>query len=371
MSCPHCGQPLPEARIAACPHCGRDVKPSFDKPLFSEDTAESARRTAESAGRAVQSILEDPRLRERLPGGSLPLLGSGLVAAAVLLPGLPIIGGSIGLPWSVTMLAGSILLGAREWSAAGRPVPPPLEKLAQVASHAAFLPLFTALAVTFAFLSLGFGLVPLVWVGAAVVLGYVQWRVFQASSASAPELRPSPEASRLKRWVCAGAAVCAVSLLFSWGTGMRSSTSLGGYGYDDKLVYEVDNTGRSTGHTYTDSRYTWKPGLTNTSSFFAKSGRARPGAPLVVLALMSLGLLAAVPRARDAVPPMLPYLLAGVVTLWGLLGLGLHAGPLLFLLGAVAIDVALVRAHRAASSGAGDAPPGGEDAPPGPGSAES
>ncbi|WP_342376862.1 zinc ribbon domain-containing protein [Myxococcus stipitatus] len=351
MSCPHCGQPLPDARATACPVCGRDVKSAgFSGLPSAEEAADSARRTAEAAGHAVRTLLEDPRLRERLPGGSLPLLGSGLVASAVLLPILPVIGGGIGLPWSGVMLAGSVLLGAREWGAAGRPVPAPLEKLAHMASHPAFLPLFTALAFTFAFLSLSLGLVPLVWLGAAVVLGYVQWRVFQASAASAPELRPSPEATRLKRWVLAGAAVCALSMMFTWGSGMKLWTSLGGYGYQDRQVTEVDRSGRPTGYQYTESQYGWAPNLTQTTSFYATSGRSRSGAPLAVLALMSLALLAAVPRAREAVPSVLPFLLAGAVTVWGLLGLAAKPGPLLFLLGAAAIDVAWFRAHRAASA---------------------
>jgi len=309
--------------------------------------AETARRGAEAAGRAVQNVLEDPRLRAKLPGGSLPLLGSGLVAAAVLLPGLPIISGGIGLPWSVVMVAGSVLLGAREWRAAGRPVPEPLSRLANMAEHPAFLPVFTALAVTFAFLSLGFGLVPLLWVVAAVVLGYVQWRVFEASSASDPELRGAPGAASLKRWVLPAAAVCALSLLFTWGSGLQGFTSLGGYGYDRKQIIEVDPQGRRTGVEYEQWDYGWRPGVSTRYSTYSMPGRARAGAPLVVVCLLSLALLVSVPRARAAAPVVLPPVLAGVVTLWGLLGLSSRLGPLLFLAGAVAIDVALFRAARA------------------------
>ncbi|MCP3139740.1 zinc ribbon domain-containing protein [Pyxidicoccus xibeiensis] len=343
MLCSHCGQPLPSAHGPTCPHCGRDVTPA-GSPV--EDAAEAARRTAEAAGRAVQSLLEDPRLRERLPGGSLPLLGSGLVAAAVLLPGLPMLAGTIGLPWSVVMLAGSVLLGAREWRAAGRPVAPPLERVVHVASHAAFLPLFTGLTLTFAFLKLGYGLVPLLWLLGAVVLGYVQWRVFRASSASAPELRPRPGAARFKRWVLAGAAACAVSLLFTWGVGLDSRLSLGGYGYERSTVHEVDQTGRSTGRSWDESNYGWRSGISNTYHVYSTSGRARVGAPLAVMSLLALALLAAVPRARAALSPLLPLALAGLLTLWGLLGLAMHLGPVLFLAGVLAIDAAVVREFR-------------------------
>ncbi|MFP2927124.1 hypothetical protein ACLESO_18370 [Pyxidicoccus sp. 3LG] len=340
MLCSHCGQPLPPAHGPTCPHCGRDVAPA-STPM--QDAADTARRTAEATGRAVQSLLEDPRLRERLPGGSLPLLGSGLVATAVLLPGLPIIGGTIGLPWSAVMLAGSVLLGAREWRAAGRPVPPALERLAQVASHPTFLPLFTGLTLTFAFLMLGYGLVPLLWLLAAVVLGYVQWRVFKALPASAPELRSRPGSTRFKQWVLAGAAACAVSLPMTWGAGVESRLSLGGYGYDVNRVHEVDVDGRSTGRSWDEWNYGWRPGISNTYHVYSQPGRARTGAPLAVMSLLAMALLGAVPRVRAAVPPLLPLALAGLLTVWGLLGLTASLGPALFLLGVLAIDVAVVR----------------------------
>ncbi|MBZ4418072.1 zinc ribbon domain-containing protein [Myxococcus sp. RHSTA-1-4] len=340
MLCSHCGQPLPPGHGATCPHCGRNVH-STSSPV--EDAADTARRTAEAAGRAVQSLLEDPRLRERLPGGSLPLLGSGLVATAVLLPVLPFFGGTIGLPWSLVMLAGSVLLGAREWRAAGRPLPPPLERVAQVAAHPAFLPLFTGLTLTFAFLSLSLGLVPLLWLAAAVVLGYVQWRVFQASPASAPELRPAPGATRFKRFVLAGTAVCAVSLLFNWGSGVGSWYSLGGYGYEVNRVTEVDRSGRPTGASWDEWNYGWRPGFSTTHYAYGTSGRSRTGAPLAVMSLLALALVGALPRVRAAVPPLLPPVLAGLLTLWGVTGLSSRLGPWLFLLGVVAIDVAVAR----------------------------
>ncbi|NMO19772.1 hypothetical protein HPC49_21070 [Pyxidicoccus fallax] len=340
MLCSHCGQPLPQAHGTACPHCGRNV-PSTNSVV--EDAADTARRTADAAGRAVQSLLEDPRLRERLPGGSLPLLGSGLVAAAVLLPMLPFLGGTIGLAWSTVMLAGSVLLGAREWRAAGRPLPPFLERAVSMAAHPAFLPLFTGLTLTFAFLTLSVGLVPLLWLTAAIVLGYVQWRVFQASPASAPELRPHPGAARFKRVVLVGTAVCAASLLFNWGSGVGSWFSLGSYGYEVNHVTEVDATGRPTGHSWNEWNYGWRPGFTMTPYVYGTSGRSRTGAPLAVMALLALALVGALPRVRAVVPPLLPPILAGLLTVWGLSGLSSRLGPWLFLVGVLAVDVAVAR----------------------------
>jgi hypothetical protein len=228
-----------------------------------------------------------------------------------------------------------------------------------MAAHPAFLPAFTALTVTFAFMSLALGIVPLLWLAAAVVLGYVQWRVFKASSASAPDLRPEPEAARRKRWVLLGTAVCAVALLLPWTSGVGLRHSLGGYGYDRHLVEEVDPYGRATGNRYDEWTWGWQSNPTSTPYFYKVSGRGRTGATLMVLSLMGLALLASVSRARAAVPPLVPVVLAGALTLWGLLGLSSRFGPWVFLLGVLAIDVAVLRGYLRAKGASDPRAPAG------------
>ncbi|NNB96272.1 zinc ribbon domain-containing protein [Corallococcus exiguus] len=336
MSCPHCGQPLPEGQSSrTCPHCGGDV--NAPKSPVMDEVADHAQRAADSAGRAVQDVLDDPRLRERLPGGSLPLLGSGLVAAAVVAPVLPFIGGGLGLPWSVLMLVGAGMLGAREWVAAGRKLPDALVPVVKWAAHPAFLPMFTALTVTQAFLSLGLGVAPLLWVLAAVVLASVQWRAFKASSLAEPSLTKRPADVRLKRWVFAGVAACAVGLLLPW----SSAWSLVPTAHlqrernitiDNNFAWDIQDND------------TWKFNtLVLPSGQGAGTGRGRLGATGVVLGLLALGVLGSVRRAREALPSVVPAVLAGLITVWALTGLSSKPGPWLFLLGILAVDVAVAR----------------------------
>ena len=341
MSCPHCGQPLPEALSPrTCPHCGRSVARAGDAPEspVMDDVADKAQRAADTAGRAVQDVLDDPRLRERLPGGSLPLLGAGLVTTAVLVPLLPFVGGGLELPWAGLMLVASLMLGARELGAAGRKPPALVEPVVQWASHPAFLPMFTALTVTQAFLSLGFGVAPLLWVLAALVVGSVQWRVFRASPAAQEVLPRRPGEARLKRWVFAGVAACAVGMLLPWST--RLGAPVGGLFLQRERTITVDSDfGREIEDTHTWQRDPFLGG----SARHSMSGQSRLGATGVVLSLLALGVLASVRRARQALPPVVAPVLAGLVTLWALTGLSARLGPWLFLLGILAVDVAVSR----------------------------
>ncbi|WP_147444232.1 MULTISPECIES: zinc ribbon domain-containing protein [Corallococcus] len=349
MSCPHCGQPLPEDPPSrTCPHCGRTVTRAGDAPEspVMDDVAQKAQRAVDSAGRAVQGVLDDPRLRERLPGGSLPLLGAGLVSAAVLVPVLPFVGGGLDLPWAALMLVAAGMLGAREWSAAGRPLPDALKPVVGWAAHPAFLPMFTALTVTQAFLSLGLGVAALLWVLAALVVGSVQWRAFRASSAAQEELPRRPAEVRLKRWVFAGVAACALGLLLPWSAWSGSLVPTA-YLQRERTITIDDNFGREI---HDDPQWKFNT-LMFPSTRGGASGRGRMGATGVVLGLLALGVLASVRRARQAVPTGGAPVLAGLITFWALTGLSARLGPWLFLLGILAVDVAVARewlGHRGA-----------------------
>ncbi|HEX8825467.1 MAG TPA: hypothetical protein VF794_36485 [Archangium sp.] len=339
MSCEHCGQALPSTNSRFCAHCGKRVAPASPglPPQVAKEAAaamEATRRAAGQTAQAVQSVLEDPRLRERIPGRSLSLLGAGLVALAVLLSALQFFWG-VGLGWSVVMLASSVLIGVRELHAAGRPLPEPAVRAARLAEYPLFLPAFTVLTFVQAFLSLSLGLVPLLWVLAAIVLGYDQRRALAAFGAK--QGTPSPEERRLGRWVLAGALVCAVALLLTWRQG-------GGYylgGVQPVLVREWKPGGfiREFEDHYEYQYNMW----TNYVSAYASSGRGRPFASVAVLLLGGLVMLTRGRRAGAALPPWLLPVLAGTVTLWGIVGLASHAGPWLYLLGALVIDAAVAR----------------------------
>jgi hypothetical protein len=350
MFCAHCGQPLPTPPGRFCAHCGKSTAASPSAPdgprlppevsRAAASAAEATRRAAEHTASAVQNVLEDPRLRERLPGRSLALLGAGLVALAILLSVLPFFAG-IGPLWSVVMLAGSVLIGARELWAAGRALPAPLVRAAQVAGHPHFLPLFTLLTFVQAFMVLTLGFIPLLWLLAALVLGYDQRQALRPLVASPG----TPAQQRLGRWVLGGALLCLTSMwLLSWGY------SGGGFlgGFQPYHVREMQMDGFT--RNYVDHYEFRYDSMVNYMPPYASSGRARPFSALVVLAL---GALVVLTRAR---PPQLgrsPWLLpvlAGGITLWAVLGLVSRPGPWLFLAGALLIDVAVARGLRSAAA---------------------
>ncbi|HYI00911.1 zinc ribbon domain-containing protein [Hyalangium sp.] len=340
MSCVHCGQPLPEAGSRSCPHCGEPVTPSRaglppEVAKAASSAAEATRRAAGHTANAVKSVLEDPRLRERIPGRSLALLGAGLVTLALVLSMLPTFH-SIGVGWSVVMLAGSLLIGARELHAAGRALPEPVVRAARVAERPIFLPAFTILTFVQAILTLGFGIVPLLWLLAAVVLGYDQRRALAAFVAE--QGSPGPAEKRLGRWVLAGSLVCVAALFFSWGYGR------GGYFVGGIQPYHVRDM-QMDGFTrqYTDRyEYRFTP-MMNWVPAYAASGRGRPYASGVLLGLGGLVGLTRARRMRASLPPWVLPVLAGVVTLWGIAGLASAIGPWLFLAGALLVDVAVAR----------------------------
>jgi hypothetical protein len=297
--------------------------------------AEVTRRAAGHTAQAVQSVLEDPRLRERLPGRSLALLGAGFVTLAILLSVLPLFEG-IGWGWSLVMLAGSLLAGARELHAAGRSLPDPVVPAARLAEHKLFLPAFTVLTFVHAILTLRFGLVPLCWLIAAVVLGYDQRRTL--ASFVAKQGAPAPAEKRLGRWVLGGALVCVVALFFSWG--------YGGGGYfrgGIQQVHERDIIMDGFGREHQDRfSYRYSP-MMNWVPAYEASGRGRPLVSGVLLGLGGLVVLTRGRRLRANLPPWVLPVLAGVVTLWGLAGLASALGPWLFLAGALLVDIAVVR----------------------------
>lgn len=297
--------------------------------------ADAARRAAGHTGQAVQSVLEDPRLRERLPGRSLALLGAGLVALAVLLSVLPFFSG-IGVGWSLVMLAGSLLVGARELHAAGRALPAPVVQAARWAEHPLFLPVFTVLTFVHAILTLSIGIVPLLWLIAAVVLGYDQRRTL--ASFMAEQGAPAAAERQLARWVLGGTLLCVGALFFSWG--------YGGGGYfagGIQQVHERDIIMDGFGREHEDRfSYRYNP-MMNWVPAYQASGRGRPLVSGVLLGLGGLVVLTRGRRIRSEVPPWVLPVLAGIVTLWGLTGLASALGPWLFLAGAILVDVAVVR----------------------------
>jgi hypothetical protein len=265
---------------------------------------------AGQAGAAFRSVLDDPRLRSHLPGGSLTLLGLGLVALALLLSVIPFVPG-IGILGSVMVLVWGALVAVNEWRflsqpeaqepgiPAVRPLPPSLANLPRDTRHPGIAQTFALLTCTYAVLMLGLGPISLVWMLAATVLGYDQgWRYF----ADRPEDTGGEDSSspRLYRWVVVGVVLCTFALLLPWTRGTLQI-----------------------------------PGL---------SGGDMPLSSLTLFTLLLLACSGVRHRGLSAFHPLLLILAAVWLTMWFVLNMSAYAvGPWFFLPGLLAVDAAIVR----------------------------
>jgi hypothetical protein len=374
MSCSHCGHPVSHEENRFCSRCGeplgpcgeaqpssnlaRYVPPALVEKAFS--ALASARGAARRAGHVIQRVLEDPRLRSRIPGGSLTLLGAAMVILAILLSMLPFLSG-IGVGWSLVMLALGLLVGANELRAAGQPpLEDPriaavarylqvLERFPPVTRHPLIAQAFAVLTCTHALLELGFGITPLLWVLAAVVLGYAQGQALLATQA-----QPSPVQSaqgslprRMERRVVVGALVCTLALLIPWQS--SSGGYVGGYSLRYVSAYSTSYSDRpyAGGH-----RYEYNPMY---MAGYQVSGMDQPLASFTQLALVVLAGMTLLRRRLAALPPLAPLLLSAWLTVWYLVtAMSSSTGaPFLFLLGLIAINSVTVRqflqARRAVS----------------------
>jgi hypothetical protein len=237
MNCPYCDHPVSDETPGFCAECGQSFEDTGEEGSYDESYAwepppptawerlketlspvlGTMREVAGQVGEAIQGVLEG--LRERLPGGSLTLLGLGLVGLALVLSLLPFVAG-IGFIGTPVMLLGGALVAVNEWRLVGadiRPLPPGLENLPEEMRHPAIAQLFALLTCTQALLMLGFGLVSLLWLLAALVLGYEQGQRFFAPSLEEDEgVYEDSLRHRLNPWVVVGAGVCSFSLLLPW-----------------------------------------------------------------------------------------------------------------------------------------------------------
>ncbi|HEX8440499.1 hypothetical protein [Archangium sp.] len=351
MNCSHCGQPIPDATYGVCLECGHpiegagdDASNTGDEGAGSEDynaadygTGDESyadeeppppspferlsevlalalapvRDVAGQIGDAIAGVLDDPRLRSRLPGGSLSLLGLGLVGLALLLSALPFVPG-IGLPGSVVMVLGGVLVAVNEWRVISQPgvqefrteearaLPSALENLPEETQHPGIAQAYAALTCTHALLMLGFGPVSLLWLLAALVLGYEQGqRFFAASEADYDYLYEGSLRQRLNRWVVVGVVVCSFSLLLPWA---RSSTA-----------------------------------------FLGASGGEQPLAAFTQFTLLLLASFALRQRGLASLHPIVLVIMAVWLTMWFFLMMSPYtAGPWVFMPGLLTLDAVIV-----------------------------
>jgi hypothetical protein len=300
-----------------------------------------ARVGAQVADR-FERTLEGAEVLDRIPGRSVSLAGLGLMGVAIALTLLPLFSG-IGPVWSVLMLAGGLVVAAGELRAAGKPLPgvriPPALQSPLVA------PAFAALVSLHAFQLLRVGIVPLLWVAAAVLLGWDQARKARLAPESFGRRFDLALAWRgYRRNVSAGVALCMTSLFFTWGA--SSGYFTGGYSYN--YAYRSDgsgNYGYGYAYDYSPAQYYW-PG-------WEMSGRNQSFAILIEAILLALVVWAALRREGQGSPAFRLFApSAGLVLFgWWWMNASSGIGIWLFFAGLVSIGSGAFRILRGEDEG--------------------
>ncbi len=288
----------------------------------------------------VDRTLEGAEVLDRIPGRSVSLLGLGIMAAAIVVSSLPSFSG-VGPAWSAVMLAGGAAVAVDELRAAGRTLP--AVRLPRPLADPLFPPLFAALVGVHAFHQLRAGIVPLLWLAAALLLCCDQFRKTLLSPGGFGRFLDFAQAWRgYRRNVLAGAGLCLLSLFLTWG---ETSGWLGG-GYDYNYRYQVDGE-YAYQYDYNPAKY-YYPG-------FEISGRNQPLALLAESMLFALLVWAAYRAPERGKSDRVALGLAGLLALWGLANAEATAGVLLFLAGIAVVHHALWKLRRGEPEGAHEA----------------
>lgn len=299
---------------------------------------EAAARLSERMDRA----LGETEVLDRIPGRSVSLLGLGIMAAAIVLGLLPSFSG-VGPAWSAVMLAGGAVAAVHELRAAGRALPS--VRLPRPLADPLFPPLFAALVGVHAFHQLRVGMVPVLWLLAALLLCWDQFRKTLLSPTGFGRFLDFAQAWHgYRRSVLLGAGLCLLSLFCTWG---ESSGWLGG-GYDYNYRYQGDGE-YGYQYDYNPAKY-YYPG-------FEISGRNQSFALLAESMLFALLLWTAY-RPIDggaARADRVALGLAGFLALWGLANAEPTVGVLLFVAGIAVVHHALWKLRRGEAEGSHDA----------------
>lgn len=290
----------------------------------------------------VDRTLGEAAVLERVPGRSVSLLGLGIMGGAIALSLLPAFSG-VGPVWSAVMLAGGAAVAVDELRDAGHALP--ALRLPAALAHPLTPPLFAALVGVHAFHQLRLGIVPLLWLAAAVLLCWDQFRKTILSPDGFGrhfDFRRAWHGHR--RTVVLGVGLCLVSLFLTWG---ETSGWLGG-GYDYNYRYQ-GNGEYGYQYDYNAAKY-YYPG-------FELSGRNQSFALLAEAALFALLVWAAYRGEGEAArrADRLALWTASLLALWCLVNAGAEMGVLLFLAGIAAVHFALRQLRRGEDEGPWDA----------------
>lgn len=290
----------------------------------------------------VDRTLDGAEVLDRIPGRSVSLLGLAIMASAIVVSFLPSFSG-VGPAWSAVMLAGGAAVAVDELRAAGHPLT--AVRLPRLLADPLFPPLFAALVGVHAFHQLRLGVVPLLWLAAALLLCWDQFRKTLLSPDGFGRFLDFAQAWRgYRRNVLLGAGLCLLSLFLTWG---ETSGWLGG-GYDYNYRYQSDGE-YAYQYDYNPAKY-YYPG-------FEISGRNQSFALLAEAMLFALLVWTAyrAPEGGARRADRVALGLAGILALWGLANAEATGGVLLFLAGIAVVHHALWKLRRGEPGGAHDA----------------
>lgn len=326
---PHPSSPQPNAATAA--------RPAFDKDQAIAAASQAAGQVKHFAGQVatgLKSKLEDPALLQQLPGRSISIAGLAIIGAAILFSILPWFSG-IGFLWSVVMLAGGLVVAMQELQAAGERITVLEQAMGNTPAnlrtylmHPAVPPVYAALTAVHAFQLFGFGFIPLLWIAAAGLLCFDQYKkAILAPDSFGQYFNPKLAWSGYRRYIVVGTVICLMSLFMTW-TKVAPSVQ-GGLDYTYSSYYGQYVT------TYNYAKY-WYPG-------WELTGRNQSFALFATLALLSLVVWSAF-RTNLELPgwsKWVPVGLAGFLSLWWLTHIGSPSGVWVFFLGLALIDFAV------------------------------
>lgn len=353
MRCQECGESARDVSLRYCENCGAKMPVAPDRRTSArpalkdggvpagEVSSRTVTRDASEPPRASPlppeperpsgPAYDGPAVLAHVPGHSPSVLAVGLQWLAVLLPIIPLFS-SVGALGSLIVLFGGWFVVARELRDAGMKhglfdwVPEPL-------MHPAVPAVYALASVALAVRMLGLGITPLLWLVAAGVLVYDQYRkIYVGEAGWSRYFEPRQLLHGTALVTLAGVGVCLVALYFNWVPARIISHTGGPVPRGPSQLQVVDAPSSSSDFLY------------NLLNAPEDAGWDRPGAVALELVLFALLALLAL-RPEVPRPAWLRFAPLGAVVLalvWMLVFGGVMAGPLVFLIGLALVGIGSV-----------------------------
>lgn len=348
MQCPECGIALSNELLTYCEECGAKLPP---RPVSTRSRQAAQGRASAAPARASASRAparyeepeeeefhedtnpgeevpakppyEGPKWLEHVPAHSQSVLGVGLMVLGVVLGILPFFA-SVGPFWSTVVVAGGLLLAAREIRAAGQ-TNPAIDWVPEWLHPPALAVGFTIVAVALGIRMLGLGITPVLWALGAGLVAHEQWRkVLDGPEGYQRFFEPRLllKGTRLVAVIAVG--LCLLAMFLVWtrvgASGMSASVPV------PKAPPElrVLDSARSEAYSTDDLNvYGWDQPL----SVFVE-----------LLLLSALAVLALKPdEERPSWVRFVPLGSAVLSLIWGLVHMKLQPGPIVFLGGMLGV----------------------------------